>query len=79
MKKIKVKINTERCIGCAGCIILAPQIFEYNDNAKTRIQLKYRCGGDENVGIISEKELIDLIKKIASLCPTYSIKIEEIN
>jgi len=79
VKKVKVKIKAENCLGCAGCIILAPKLFEYDEKAKARIKKAYRADENERIGVISDEDLIKLVKQIASLCPTYSIEIEEQN
>lgn len=73
---IKVKIIEERCIGCGGCIALAPKIFEYSEEAIAQIKNEFRIENKRNFGLIPDK-FVENIKQIVKLCPTYAIEIEE--
>lgn len=76
---LKVKIEKRTCLGCGGCIIICPEVFEYSEDIKSQIKKKFReKSKDPNIGLIREIEIIRQIRQIESLCPTYSIKAEEI-
>ncbi|MCS7365038.1 MAG: ferredoxin [archaeon GB-1867-035] len=75
---IKVKIDKTTCLGCGGCIIICPEVFEYSKEIKAQIKEEFREKIKEaNIGIITDAKLIKQIKTIESLCPTHSIRIEK--
>ncbi|RDD52648.1 ferredoxin [Nanoarchaeota archaeon NZ13-N] len=66
--KVKVSVNKETCIACGACIAVAPEIFKWGEDGKS----------EPINDIIEDGELINKAKKAASVCPTNSIKVEEI-
>ncbi|MEM1688243.1 MAG: ferredoxin [Nanopusillaceae archaeon] len=63
----KVTVNKDTCISCGACIALAPNIFEWDSDGKSKPIMEE----------INEESLIDKAKEAASICPTGSIKIIE--
>lgn len=62
------KINREICIACGLCQIIAPTLYEYDENG-----IAYTVK-DGNQGVIPvEKEEMDLFKKAYTSCPTGAI------
>lgn len=65
MKKFKIKIDKEKCIGCGSCISICDNF--YIKDGKAHIKKE----------VITEKEY-DKNLEAAELCPTNAIIIEEI-
>ncbi len=60
----EIVIDQDACIGCGGCVSVAPEYFELNDEGKsTPTKKKY----DE-----SDKEAVD---EAINTCPVQAIKI----
>jgi len=66
MRKFKVKVDREKCIGCGSCISVCPENFYFKDG-KAEVKKE----------IITEKEY-DCNLEAAELCPVDAISIEEI-
>ena len=47
---MKIKIDTENCIGCGSCAALAPETFELNDEGKSIVKNQK---GDDDEAILS--------------------------
>jgi len=62
---MKVKVNKEKCIGCGLCLNLAPEVFELDEDNKSRL----REGADLEK---NEKE----IKEAIQSCPVGAIEEE---
>ena len=79
MAKYKVVVNKETCIADGVCWSLCPQVFEMDDQGKSRIVEAFRTEDSEtrSEGVIGD-DLIDCARAAADACPTASITIEEI-
>jgi len=66
--KVKVSVNKDTCIACGACIAVAPEVFKWGEDGKS----------EPIKEILEEEELINKAKEASSICPTNSIKIEEI-
>jgi len=58
-----VKVNKEKCIGCGLCINLCPEVFEFDENNKSRVK--------EGPDVEKNKEDI---KEAARSCPVTAIE-----
>lgn len=63
---MKVKINKNKCLGCGLCLSIAPYIFEFGEDGKSKIK--------EGAHLEKNKELIIQAKEN---CPTQAIESEE--
>lgn len=64
MAKIKkIEVDRNKCIGCGTCAALAPEVFELDENNKSRVK---NANGEK----------LETIKLAADSCPTKAIKIE---
>ena len=63
---MKIKVNRDACIGCGACQVIAPELFELDDEG---ISI-------EKVSEVEEKEKENAIDASES-CPTMAIEIEE--
>lgn len=70
-KSIKVKVISEKCLGCGTCASILPQIFELNENGISQVKSEYK---DK---IIKDSKLIAKIEKVKDMCPHMAIEIEE--
>lgn len=59
-----IKVNKELCIGAGTCTVIAPEVFEFDDNLKA--QVKDPKGAPE-----------DLIIDAAKSCPVLAIILED--
>lgn len=66
MKKFKVKVDKNKCIGCGSCISICPKNFYFKEG-KAEVKKE----------IITEKEY-DFHLEALELCPVDAISIEEI-
>lgn len=62
--KYRVTVITEKCIGAASCVAIAPKVFGLNEK-----QIAY---------VISEDELDDIKLLAAQSCPTAAIVVTDI-
>ena len=62
---MKVKVNSDACIGCGACTAIAPDVFEINDEGIS----------EAKVNEVMEDE-VDNAKEAIESCPTGAI-IEE--
>ncbi|EOD42519.1 Ferredoxin [Candidatus Nanobsidianus stetteri] len=67
--KIKTWINKDTCIGCGTCIAVAPEIYEFDSDGKSKAKIE----------IIEDPNLIEKAKDAEVACPTHSVKVEELN
>ncbi len=62
---MKVIINKDLCVGCGSCVVIAPEVFEFDGEVS-----KVKEGVDLASYIVS-------IKKAAEACPSGAIQLEE--
>ncbi len=79
-KKIKkIIVDRNLCIGAASCVVVAPEVFELDDENKAVILLK--DGKKEQKETIKEKLQTNLddetILLAAQSCPTQAIILED--
>lgn len=62
---MKVKVNSDACIGCGACTAIAPEVFEMNDEGLSTT-------------IVDEvaEDSIDNAKEAIESCPTEAIEEE---
>jgi ferredoxin len=72
MKKIRVKINKDMCIGCGSCAAMEPSIFEINEDSLAQISNQYR------EKVIEDEAIFSKVLEIRDLCPNGAIEVEEI-
>lgn len=63
---MKVKVNRESCISCGACQVIAPELFELDDEGISLVKV-------EEVS----KEEEDNARDASESCPTMAIEIEE--
>lgn len=62
------KINKESCIACGLCQLIAPDLYEYDQDGIAYTKK------DDNKGIIAvENDELDVFKKAYTSCPTGAI------
>ena len=59
---MKVKVNSDACIGCGACTTIAPDVFEINDEGIS----------EAKVNEVMEDE-VDNAKEAIESCPTGAI------
>ncbi|MBT6691735.1 ferredoxin [Candidatus Parcubacteria bacterium] len=76
MKKYKVTVDRNKCISCAVCVSLCPEIFSIS--ADNKIQSKsFEQKGDLLVGEVDESQLL-AVQQASQACVENVIKIEKI-
>ncbi len=70
MSKLKIVIDTEKCIGCGSCAIIAPEVFEIGDDGKSKIK--------EGMDVIEDDSLKEQVIEAKEACPTGAIIVEEV-
>mgnify|MGYP001770640779 CR=1 FL=1 len=63
----KVWVDKNLCIACGSCIAIAPEIFEWDTDGKSKAKISE----------INDQNLLELAKNAQMACPTGAIKIEE--
>lgn len=63
---MKVKIDKNKCGGCGLCVSIAPEVFEFDKDSRSKVK--------ETADLEKNKELI---KQAQESCPTQAIKVEE--
>lgn len=61
----KIIIDQETCIGCGACVAVAPELFEMDENGKSRAK--------KNANL--NKEETKKAKEGAETCPVQAIKV----
>lgn len=65
-------IHRESCIGCGNCEVVAPELFELDEEMIAFVKL------DHNQGSIPiPKGNIDFLEEAVEECPTESIKVSD--
>lgn len=69
--KMKLSINTEKCIGCGSCASVCPSVFELGSDNKVHFS-----GNGESKNGKEEKEIeeIECIKEAIDICPVQAIE-----
>ena len=62
---MKVKVNSEACIGCGACVSVSPEVFEINDDGLSKAKV-------EEVSEDKVQEVTDA----KDSCPTGAIETE---
>ncbi len=60
----KIEVDQELCIGCGACVNLCPEVFELQDDGKSRVIKKEECKDCD-------------CEMIVNSCPVGAIRIEE--
>ena len=62
---MKVKVNSDACIGCGACVAICGDVFEFNDEGTSSV-------------IVDEvkDELVEDVKEAIESCPTSAIEEE---
>lgn len=63
---IKITINTKKCIGCATCTLILPEVFAMSPAGHSIIREKYRANSEVE-GIVPD-ELLENVEEAASKC-----------
>lgn len=63
---MKIKIDSEKCIGCGSCQAICPGVFNIDDSSKARLK------DGKSEGESSE----DCVKEAAEVCPVDAIEIK---
>jgi ferredoxin len=75
MKKYKLYIDRDKCIGCGTCVSLMPEIFEIDDADGLIRAHNSKAQGGYFILEIDEGQLEEF-KQIAESCPTQVFRIE---
>lgn len=72
MKKgIKIRIDKNKCIGCASCAAIAFDVFTIGDEGVAEINADYK------EVLITDPAIIEQLKNVFSACPSEAITVEE--
>lgn len=63
---MRVKVDKNKCIGCGTCVSIAPEVFEMEDDGKSKVK--------EGADLEKNKEAI---RQAKDSCPTQAIEVEE--
>ncbi|MHA1835627.1 MAG: ferredoxin [Candidatus Odinarchaeia archaeon] len=74
---VKVKINKELCIACGSCYAVCSEVYEEDEEGKSKLLDEFEKEGNENLssGEIPD-ELKDCATEGAETCPVDAIEIE---
>ncbi len=64
---VKVSVNREKCIGCGLCISLVPDVFEMDEEGKSKVKMEE----------INDEDLLKEVRRAAESCPVGAIEIKE--
>ena len=69
----KIKLETEKCIGCGSCHALCSKFFEIKEDGKSHI-----VGAEKSADAVEELEVekVDCAQQAAEACPVQCIHIE---
>ncbi|MEM2108936.1 MAG: ferredoxin [Candidatus Odinarchaeota archaeon] len=73
---VRIKINRELCIACGSCYAVCPEVYESDEEGKSKIVDKYlKEHSDENsIGEV-EEELENCAREGAESCAVEAIEI----
>ncbi|MBQ3421354.1 MAG: ferredoxin [Romboutsia sp.] len=63
---MKAKVNKDACIGCGACQMIAPEVFEINDDGVSEVIMNE-----------VDEDQKDEVKSAVESCPTGAISTEE--
>ncbi len=63
---MKVKVNSDACIGCGACVSVSPDVFEINDDGLSQAKVA-EVQDDKKQEVADAKDS----------CPTGAIEVEE--
>ena len=75
MKKYKIVLDREGCIGAAACVAVHPERWKMKDDGKVSIQGEGVEKKDGNEELIITEEELELHKEAAEVCPVNVIHI----
>ncbi len=64
---MKIELNGEACIGCGMCVDICPEVFQFNEEYKSRITDEF--SNKE----ISDAKLCEKVKDCCETCPVGAI------
>lgn len=70
---MKVRVNSDSCIGCGACCAICEEVFEINDEGLSQVKVIKDENGNEKEVEITEEITQDCIEAIES-CPTGAIE-----
>ncbi|MEM2896993.1 MAG: ferredoxin [Candidatus Bathyarchaeia archaeon] len=73
-----VEVGREACIGCGVCAALCSEVFEIDEENKSRISAKFSTNRNEktSTGKIPP-ELLDCVKSAMESCPVSCISVKD--
>jgi ferredoxin len=66
---MKVKIDQEKCVVCASCVAVCPEVFEMKDDGSVDVKEEYK-------GKDLPQELEEKVKEARDMCPAEAILTE---
>ncbi|MFC6332027.1 ferredoxin [Paenibacillus septentrionalis] len=71
-----VLIEKDRCIGCGGCVAVAPHIFKFDVEGYAEVH--YMEDNNRGITPIEDAEhIIDLLDAVDG-CPTIAVKMQDV-
>jgi len=67
---MKVSIDKTKCVLCASCVAICPEVFEMKDDGSVDVKSEFQ-------GKDVPSELEGKVKEAQSMCPATAIVIEE--
>jgi ferredoxin len=67
---MKVSIDQTKCVVCASCVAVCPEVFEMKDDGTVDVKAEFH-------GVDVPTELEAKVKDAQSMCPASAIVIEE--
>jgi ferredoxin len=67
---MKVSIDQEKCVVCASCVAVCPEVFEMKDDGSIDVK-------EEQKGKDIPKELEEKVKEAKDMCPAEAIVVTE--
>jgi ferredoxin len=63
---MKIRTDVEACVGSGQCVVVAPQVFDVDDDGKVVVINEH-----------PEPELSAAVRNAAFACPAFAIEIDE--
>jgi ferredoxin len=67
---MKVSIDQEKCVVCASCVAVCPEVFEMKDDGSVDVK-------EEQKGKDIPQELEEKVKEAKDMCPAEAIVVTE--